>query len=265
VLQSKTARWSTGTALLCVVLLAAAWFLVVAPRRADAEAVQAQVVDQQNQNDQLRITVEQLKAEFVQLPATRAKLAEIRQQLPPAQDTPGLLRTVESLATAAGVKLISFAPGTPQPLGAKGTAVAAGQSSSAVLTAVPLTITVDGQYFQVVAFLRQLQTGVPRAFLVNGLQISKPDGTTAGTSDSTSGGTSSTTGGVEVAIAAKVFSMPTGATQAAVTVPGAAATPPVATGSTPTSTVTPTPTAAASTPKSTGAIALPRATGSARW
>jgi Tfp pilus assembly protein PilO len=271
VLQSKTARWSTGTALLCVVLLAIAWFLVVAPRRADAAEVQAEVLSQQQQNDQLRITVEQLKAEFVRLPATRAKLAEIRSQLPPTEDTPSLLRTVEELATSAGVKLLSFAPGNAQPLGANGAAVPAGQSNSAVLISVPLTVAVSGEYFQVVTFLRQLQTGVPRVFLVSGLQIAKPDGADGSSSDSTVGGTSggsagSAPSGVKVTISAKVFSMPTTATQAAVTAAGGVTTPLVAAGSTPTATVTPTPAMSASTPSpSTGAIALPGATRSARW
>jgi Tfp pilus assembly protein PilO len=271
VLQSKTARWSTGTALLCVVLLAIAWFLVVAPRRADAAEVQAEVLGQQQQNDQLRTSVEQLKAEFVQLPATRAKLAEIRNQLPPTQDVPGLLRTVESLATAAGVKLVSFTPGPLQTLGANGAATTAAKSGSGTLTALPLTLTLTGEYFQVVTFLRQLQTGVPRAFLVSGLQIAKPDGADGSSSDSTVGGTSggsagSAPSGVKVTISAKVFSMPTTATQAAVTAAGGVTTPLVAAGSTPTATVTPTPAMSASTPSpSTGAIALPGATRSARW
>jgi Tfp pilus assembly protein PilO len=257
VLQSKTARWSTGTALLCVALLTIAWFLVVSPRQARAAEIQAAVLTQQQQNDQLRITVEQLKAEFVQLPATRAKLAEIRNQLPPTTDVPGLLRTVEALATTAGVKLVSFAPGASQPLVAAGAggAATAGQATPAALMAVPLTLMVTGQYFQVVTFLRQLQTGVPRAFLISGLQIGKAD-------DSSGDSSGGTAGGVSVTISAKVFSMPTSATAEAATVPAVTASPSVAASTTPTPTVT------TSVPSpSTGAIALPlpQTAGSPRW
>jgi hypothetical protein len=54
-----------------------------------------------------------------------------------------------------------------------------------------VSMVVKGDYFQSVAFLRQLQTGMPRAMLVAGLQI------TTGASD---------TGDVQVTITGQVFS-----------------------------------------------------------
>jgi Tfp pilus assembly protein PilO len=236
--------------------MAIAWFLVVSPRRAEAAQVQAQVLSQQQQNDQSRIAVEQLKAEFVQLPAARAKLAEIRGQMPPTEDVPGLLRMVEGLATAAGVSLLSFSPSAVQALSAKGAPITTGQGG-AVLMALPLTMTINGEYFQVVTFMRQLQTGVSRAFLVTGLQIAKKDGDSSG--------------GVAVTLNAEVFSMPSSSTSAGTVASSTLASNTVATATvTPTSTSTAPPVSTpastpASTPSPTGAIALPKPVGSTRW
>ena len=41
-LDSRTSRWTAATLAACLVLLTAAWFLIVAPRRAQAERLRAQ-------------------------------------------------------------------------------------------------------------------------------------------------------------------------------------------------------------------------------
>jgi len=257
VLQSRTARWMAATALLCAMLLAVAWFLVVSPRRAAAAEVQAQVLQEQQHNDVLATEVEQLKAGFAELPLTRSKLAAIRRQLPADVDMPGLVRTVESLAAGSGATLLSITPGEPQPLGAGGE-VLGPSATKAVLQATPMVIVIDGDYFQAVSFVRQLQTGVPRAFLISGLQIAKQ-------------GSASTAGSaVSMTITGKVFSMPDGTTATGAAGSAGKAAAPVAT---PAATPVPTPAATpaatpAVTPAATSgaAIALPALTsGGSRW
>ena len=56
-LTNRTSRWSIGATLLCIALLAASWFLLISPRRADASAVREQVVQSDAQADQLRVDI----------------------------------------------------------------------------------------------------------------------------------------------------------------------------------------------------------------
>ena len=116
-LESRTARWSAGTALLCVLLILITWFLLLAPRRAQAADLTSEQVSAEQSNDVLRTTLAQLQADFADLPATRARLAEIRKQLPPTADLAVLVRTLSGLATSAGVTLVSLSPGAPEVVG----------------------------------------------------------------------------------------------------------------------------------------------------
>jgi Tfp pilus assembly protein PilO len=159
--------------------------MLIAPRRSTAADLRAQDVSAQQSNQVLRARIEDLRVQFGKLPEQRAKLDEIKRQLPPTVDMPVLLRAVDSLTSSSGVTLSSFAPGEPSAVTATGTSAASGTSGTSAtsgkdspgLYSIPVSIVVSGDYFQSVAFLRQLQTGMPRAMLVTGLQITK------GTSD----------------------------------------------------------------------------------
>jgi Tfp pilus assembly protein PilO len=205
VLQSRTSRWSVGTALLCVALLAFAWFLLISPRRAQAADLGFQQQSAEQQNDVLRAKLDQLRAEFAQLPAARAQLTQIHQQLPPTADVPTLVRTLSSLATSAGVTLVSITPGSAQALAADGSVTAGASTGTPALAVLPVVTVVTGDYFQAVAYVRALQVDMPRAFLINALSIAKSQ---TGTADS-----------VQLTLTGKVFSMP------AATGDGAASTP----------------------------------------
>ena len=172
--ESRTARWSAGTVLLCVAIVIASWFLLIAPQRVIQADLRGQDTQTRQSNQSLRIRLEELRVQFAKLPEQRAKLAEIRRQLPATEDLPTLVRAIDSLASSSGVGLISVSPGSPTAVDA-GSQPAGGSSSGSApgLFSIPVSIVVSGDYFQSVAFLRQLQTGMPRAMLVTGLQISQ--------------------------------------------------------------------------------------------
>jgi Tfp pilus assembly protein PilO len=188
--ENRTVRWSVGAVLFSVLIVVVAWFVLIAPRRSTAADLRAQDVSGQQGNQVLRARIEDLRVQFAKLPEQRAKLDEINRQLPPAVDMPVLLRAVDALASSSGVTLSSFAPGEPSAVAATGAPGASGTASPG-LYSIPVSMVVKGDYFQSVAFLRQLQTGMPRAMLVAGLQI------TTGASD---------TGDVQVTITGQVFS-----------------------------------------------------------
>ena len=193
-LQTRNSRWTAATVLVCVLILVAAWFLLVDPRRADAADLREQRAQAAQQNDALQLQIAQLKAQFADLPARQAELAAIRTQLPSKADLPALIRNLDELAKKAGVTLTSITPQPATPVavsaaaaagasagGASAGGTSAGGAASGAraaatgssLFAVPTTIAVSGDYFASAQFLRLVQTEMPRAFLVTNLTVER--------------------------------------------------------------------------------------------
>jgi type IV pilus assembly protein PilO len=167
-LTSRTARWVGGTALLCLTLLALTYVLLLAPRRAEAAELQEQQVVAEARNDALRIKLLQLKDQFLKLPESQARFAEILAQLPVEPQTPTLVRDLDTMAKGAGVSLLHVTPGSPAAVdGVEG------------VQAVPQEIEIEGDYFDTVVFLRKLQGEMKRAFLVTGLDLAGASGGSA--------------------------------------------------------------------------------------
>jgi type IV pilus assembly protein PilO len=200
VLATKSSRLTAGVAAACVAVLAITWFLLIAPRRADAAAFREQQVSATQANTVLRAKVAQLRAQAETLSTKEQELAALRKQMPPTADLPALVRTVSTLSTAAGVSLRSIKPGIPTALGAKNAA------ANGVI-AVPLTLEATGDYFQAVAFLRQLQTQMSRILLVKSIKIDADAGETA--AEESAGGK------VKLAVDGQVFVLSDGAAGAA--------------------------------------------------
>ena len=201
-LHSRTARWSVSTAVLCVALLVAAWFLLITPRRAEAGTLADERTSSEQQNAMLEIRIAQLKAEFAQLPATQAVLAAIREQIPAEADMPALVRDMHAMAGATGLTLESIAPGEAIELGsgggsggraATGTGTTSGSASG--LIGIPVTIVIRGDYFQEVAFLQQVQTQLKRSVLITGLELGPAQEAGA-------------EGQIEISVTGQVFVMP---------------------------------------------------------
>lgn len=203
--MSRTRTWSAATAGICVLLTVAAWFLLIGPKRAEAADLRDQTVAQDQANDQTRLRIQQLKAQYAELPAKQAELAVIKQQLPDNPALPTLIRTLTAMADASGVTLVSLAPAppalfvnaagpvtpvaapaptpapgtTPAPgvAPAAGTAPAAG--STAQLLGIATSVVITGDYASSTLFVQKLQaasagkSGVQlnRAFLVQSVKV----------------------------------------------------------------------------------------------
>jgi Tfp pilus assembly protein PilO len=191
-LANRTSRWSIGAALLCLALLAASWFLLITPRRADAAAVRTQAVTADSQAAQLRAQIGELKSEFSDLPKRKEELAAIQRQLPPTAAIPALVRDLQSISAQAGVSLVSISPSAPLILSnSTATAKAVGAGS---LIAIPVTITATGQYFEASLFLKYLQTKIQRSFLVTGVTLTPaPPSDAVATTGSSAGSTATAT------------------------------------------------------------------------
>lgn len=237
--MTKTRTWSAATAALCVLLIVAAYFLLIAPKRAEAADLRDQTVAQDQANQQSRLKIQQLKAQYAELPSKQAELAVIKQQLPDNPALPTLIRTLTSMADASGVTLVSLAPAPPTavvvaaaPVVAPAVApaaAAAGAPVTAPVAAAPAapttslfgiatTMIIKGDYAASTLFVQKLQAAgvakegtqtakagaqMARAFLVQSIKVApNADAATA---------TKATKGQVQTSITGQVFVLKTAA------------------------------------------------------
>lgn len=224
-LATRTARWTAGTALVCLVLLVATWFLLVSPRLANAAEIREQTESARSGNDALELQIAQLKAQFAELPEKKAELAAIYAQMPAAAAMPEMVRTLDAAAAASGVVLREVQPlaatevaaavaaatatdaapatgdasseTTASPETADATATTDPASAGPRIVAIPLSVTVEGDYFETVAFLKRLQTDIPRVFLVDALKVT-----------TSSGSQTAADGEVTLVIGGRIFALP---------------------------------------------------------
>ena len=234
--MTKTRTWSAATAALCVLLIVAAYFLLIAPKRAEAADLRDQTVAQDQANQQSRLKIQQLKAQYAELPAKQAELAVIKQQLPDNPALPTLIRTLASMADASGVTLVSLAPAPPTavvlataPVVAPAVAPASGAPVTAPVAAaaaapttslfgITTTMVIKGDYAASTLFVQKLQAAgvakegtqtakagaqMARAFLVQSIKVApNADAATV---------TKATKGQVQTTITGQVFVLKTAA------------------------------------------------------
>ncbi len=188
---NRTNTWVAGTVVVCVLLSVAAWFLLIAPTRAEAAQLRDTTATTAMSNDQLAAEIETLKAQFETIEDRRAELADVREAMPIEPKLADLNRKLEAEAAAAGVTLMRVAPGAAAPVvtaaplpaapvegeaGATGeTGAVAAPAPSSTLLSIPLTIDVVGPFADVSSFLQAVQTDLGRDVLVQSLSVLAED------------------------------------------------------------------------------------------
>src|SRR5436305_3138708 len=130
--MSKTRQWAVLTAIACLAVLVAGWFVVVKPQRAHASSLRTQAQGLDSSNTQLQSQVSQLRQQQKDLPAQQKILSQILTKIPDNPALPSLIRQLSSAADGAGVSLQTLAPSTPAlvPTAPGATAPAAAGASS---------------------------------------------------------------------------------------------------------------------------------------
>jgi Tfp pilus assembly protein PilO len=249
--MSMTRRWSLLTAVLIVGILAASWFLLVSPKRSDAAMLRSDATKQKVSNEQLVQSLNELKAQQLDLPKKKAELAVLGKQIPDNPALPTLIRDLSAAGKKVGVSVVSMKPGSPTaavvaaPVAAvappaattEGTATpAAGDTTSTTTDAaatpeavapvvpslyvLPLTLEISGSYFEVEQFINKLE-GMQRTFLLTGFTL-KPF---ASTSAAPSGSASTSSSELALSITGQVFLAPTIAAPTSTPVVASATTP----------------------------------------
>ncbi|HVA61958.1 MAG TPA: type 4a pilus biogenesis protein PilO [Mycobacteriales bacterium] len=164
--MTKIRQWSLLTGLGCLALLAAGWFLLVSPQRAQVSSLRAETATQQSANAQVANQIQMRRAQEPGLPAQQAKLAALAQQIPFTPALPALIRSLSSAADAAGVNLLSLSPSTPVAVAPVASAARTTSTGTAPVTraaapslaAINVTLQVSGTYFNVEQFFSNLES-----------------------------------------------------------------------------------------------------------
>ena len=202
--MTETRKWSALAAVLVVAIMAAGWFLLVAPKRSEAADLKTQTAAQETTNVSLQQKLQQLQVQQKDLPQQRALLAKIETNIPDNPALPSMIRDLTAAARKVGVDITSMAPAVPVAVAAAPGAivavppaeapadgstpatdapvVATPAAPAAALYQVPLALTVTGSYFELEQFVNKLEA-LKRSFLVTGFTIT-PSGAVATDSSS---------------------------------------------------------------------------------
>jgi len=218
--MTRARQWSVLTAVACLAVMAAGWFILVKPQRTHASSLrdQASQVDQSNQALQAQIA--HLRAQAKDLPAQQRTLAKIATQVPDSPALPTLIRQLSAAADSAGVNLVSLSPGQPalvaSPVAAAATtgtspaapaattATSPAAAPGAMLASIPLQVQIQGSYFNLESFFQAIET-LPRAMQVTQFSAAPVQAGASPTGQTVAPGT------LNVTLTASVYMSPTAA------------------------------------------------------
>jgi Tfp pilus assembly protein PilO len=219
--MSVTRKWSLLTAVLIIGVLAASWFVLVAPKRSAAADLRDQATKQQADNQALVQQLSELKAQSLDLPNQKAKLAVLGKQVPDNPALPTLIRDLTAAGRKVGVQVLSMKPGVPAlavvaapavPVAAPATTTSTTSATAGTVTpapvapaalyVVPLSLDVTGSYFEVEQFINKLED-MQRKFLLTGFTLKASDG--AGATGST---VAVASGGMDLTLTGQIFLAP---------------------------------------------------------
>lgn len=164
-----TRRAPLLVAITAVVLTALMWFVLFAPERQEQAALREEidtVVAQQNVQRLQIARLEEIKANELDV---RADIARLEQYIPDGAAQPSAIRQFQLVADASGVEITSVTFAQPVAV----TGAPAPPAAGTLLASVPVSITVEGGYFQVTDFLRRVEAETPRAVLVDSVTITE--------------------------------------------------------------------------------------------
>ena len=162
--------------LVALVLALAFYFFLYKPASEEQARVEAETLTLQDQQLTLEAQIKDLRAierNQVEINASKARLEEF---IPNGPAQPSAIRQFQAAADAAGTDIASVTFGDPTvPDPATGATPADTGDPNTTLVNIPVTMAVDGGYFQIVDFLRRLEVDVPRAVLLETVSIVEED------------------------------------------------------------------------------------------
>ncbi|HEY3925580.1 MAG TPA: hypothetical protein VGL75_13540 [Acidothermaceae bacterium] len=184
--MTRIQQWIAGTVVALLLIVAAGWFLAIAPQKHKVSSLGEQSASQEQANSNLRTKLSTLTAQLSAVPSEEAAVAAVTQKIPNDPDMPDYVRALTTIAGQTGVELISIAPGAPAAVtvaaavvpatttatpSASASVVAAAPALPAVsLQGIPVQLNVQGGYFQIQQFTAALQR-LARSTVVSSVAI----------------------------------------------------------------------------------------------
>ncbi len=125
-----------------VIVLAVSYMILIRPKRAESGRLDAEIAELES-----KIAAGAKQATSGREPEVRINVADLfrlAKAMPDEEDMPGIILEVNSIASSAGIEFLAI---QPQP------AVAAGSRR-----ALPITLTFEGNYYDLTDFLYRLRT-----------------------------------------------------------------------------------------------------------
>jgi Tfp pilus assembly protein PilO len=161
-LKSKVVLIVTGVV---IVLLLVWWFAWMTPEASKLTAVQQQVTADNTTVTQLNLELIALKAEKKLVLKELPYLKKVTTAIPPTEDPPGIVDSLNTLANKTGCDLLSVTPANfPSPSGVAG------------LSVITVAFSISGLHKNVFAFLTDFYT-MKRLMTISNVSLS-PGGTT---------------------------------------------------------------------------------------
>lgn len=155
-----------------VLVLVGFWFFVYQPRADTLDTVDAEAEQLTAQQQTVRRHIARLEAIAAEEERVRADLRTARELVPADVQQPALLARLQEAADAADVSLDEVTLGEPQPV----PGAPAPEESGRVLAQLPVTLTLEGDYFALVELFRGVETDVPRAVLLDNVHLTEGEG-----------------------------------------------------------------------------------------
>ena len=187
--MSRIQQWVAGTVVALLLIVAAGWFLAIAPQKHKVSSLGAQSASQEQTNNGLRTKLAELTAQISAVPSEEAAVAAVTQKIPNDPELPAYVRALTTIAGQTGVELVSIAPSVPAAVNvavatapaataaspsASATATAAAHAAAPApavsLQAIPVALGVQGGYFQIQQFTAALQR-LPRTTVLSTLSM----------------------------------------------------------------------------------------------
>jgi Tfp pilus assembly protein PilO len=164
-----------------VVLVLLWYFVLFAPTQSDLKSTRAEVAATDNQNQELQNTIRRLKELSRNATQQAATLRTLRAAIPANPDLGEFILQANDIASASGIEFLSIAPSPP-----------VASTGSGPSTTIPVTIQIDGGFFEVLDYLNRLED-LERLMLVDSINVatsteSSSSGGSSGSSSSSSGG-----------------------------------------------------------------------------
>ncbi|MET0416669.1 MAG: type 4a pilus biogenesis protein PilO [Actinoplanes sp.] len=159
--------WLIGGVAAIVALIAASWFLVISPKFAEGDQVQADAETTRIKLIELNTQVAKLAVKNKQKATYDAKLKVSETALPGSYNMPAFLRQVQDSGAAVSVQVSGFSVSAP---------VKSTKSTGA--TEVPIALTAQGSAENLSKFFTRLQNVQSRAVLINSIGLTKTNDAT---------------------------------------------------------------------------------------